>query len=225
MANSLNFIRNSIKNWWLILLVGALFIAGAIYMFSNPEATYEALAVIFSILIIAIGVFQIVFAISNSDSMKGWGWTLVLGILSLMAGIILVSYPDVDAVAYALFVGLYFLFQSVGTIGSAFDLRDYGTKGWGWLLVLGILGMVISFFLIRRLDVAALTAVMLTGINLLILGIVFIIAAFEFRRIQRMPERVSKELQDQVEEVQNRVKEAVAEFQGRRDENSSDSDS
>ncbi len=213
MANSLNFIRNSIKNWWLYLLGGALMIGGAFYMFAYPETGYVMLATIFSILIIAAGIFQIVFAISNSDSMKGWGWTLVLGILSLMAGIILISYPEVNEVTFAIFVGLVFLFQAVGTIGMSFDMRDYGTKGWGWLLVLGIIGMIISFALIRRLDVAAMTVVILTGINLLLLGVIFIVISFQFRKIKKMPENISEDLKNQVEEIQNKVKEAVQNFQ------------
>ena len=79
----LETIQADIKNWWLFILKGLVFIGAGIYVFCSPLAGYIGLSVLFSIVIIISGISQIYFASVNS-AMKGWGWSLISGILDLV---------------------------------------------------------------------------------------------------------------------------------------------
>ena len=51
MSNVIQQITGTIKNWWLFLLYGVLFIVFAIWIFMTPLESYVGLAFAFSILV------------------------------------------------------------------------------------------------------------------------------------------------------------------------------
>src|SRR5476649_1728441 len=129
----LETIQSDIKNWWLFILKGLVFIGAGIYVFCSPLASYIGLSVLFSMVIIISGIGQIFFASVNS-TMKGWGWSLISGILDLIIGIYLFSYPLITMTTLPLFLGFWLLFRSFYLMGIAFELRSYGVSSWAGLL-------------------------------------------------------------------------------------------
>lgn len=83
----LKFVKNSVKHWYLPLIVGVLFVGVGIYMFTTPLESYVTLSVVFSLLFIFSGLSDIIFSISNRDELEGWGWTLTGGIFTLLLGL------------------------------------------------------------------------------------------------------------------------------------------
>ena len=49
----------AVKNWWLSLLVGLLYIIVAIYLMFAPLASYVALSILFSVSMFVSGLFEI----------------------------------------------------------------------------------------------------------------------------------------------------------------------
>ena len=56
----------AVKNWWLSLLVGLLYIIVAIYLMFAPLASYVALSILFSVSMFVSGLFEIAFALANN---------------------------------------------------------------------------------------------------------------------------------------------------------------
>ena len=54
----------AVKNWWMSLLLGVLYIAVALCLLFAPVSSYVALSVIFSISILVSGIMEIFFAVS-----------------------------------------------------------------------------------------------------------------------------------------------------------------
>lgn len=48
----------------------------------------------------------------------------------------------------AFYIGFVILFRSVAAISFAIDMKGYGSKSWGGLLALGIVGAIVSFILL-----------------------------------------------------------------------------
>jgi uncharacterized membrane protein HdeD (DUF308 family) len=86
MSNLIEDIQYNVKNWWWYLVSGLLFIATGIVIFASPAASYVNLSIVFSILMIGSGFSQIVFSSANSKVLRGWGWTLVSGIIDVALG-------------------------------------------------------------------------------------------------------------------------------------------
>ena len=58
----------AVKNWWMSLLLGLLYIAVALCLLFAPVSSYVALSVIFSISILVSGVLEVFFAAGNKKT-------------------------------------------------------------------------------------------------------------------------------------------------------------
>jgi len=122
---------------------------------------------------------EIVFAYSNRKIMENWGWTFMLGVLTTIKGILLISNPAISAITLPLFVGFMLLFHSIWAIALAIDFKGYGITGWGSLLFIGILGAVFSLFVIWKPQVGGLIIVIWTVLALIATGVLNFIMSLE----------------------------------------------
>src|SRR5690554_4134858 len=91
-------IKQSVKHWYLHLIIGIVFIATGILAFTYPAQSYLALTIVFSVSFLVSGIMEITFATANRNVLENWGWTLVLGIFTTLVGIMLLANPAVSAV-------------------------------------------------------------------------------------------------------------------------------
>ncbi|MDR2009270.1 MAG: HdeD family acid-resistance protein [Bacteroidales bacterium] len=176
--------KSAIKNWYLSLILGILFIFVGIVVFITPAESYITLSILFSVIFFLSGLFEIVYSISNRKYINNWGWLLFAGIVYLIFGIILISSPVLSMTFLPIFMGFMLLFVSVSAMAFSFDLKSFRVKGWGWLLVLGILGTIFSFIMLWNPAIGGLTIVVWTGITFVTLGIFRIFLAFELKKIK-----------------------------------------
>jgi uncharacterized membrane protein HdeD (DUF308 family) len=132
------------------------------------------------------GLSEIVFSISNKNTMDNWGWTLGFGLITSVMGLLLLIHPDISLTTLPLFVGFLILFRSIGAIGYSLELKNYKINDWGYLLVLGILGVLFSFFLIRNPLFAGMTIVVWTGISLITTGLFSLYVSFRLKKLNKI---------------------------------------
>ncbi|MDR2950525.1 MAG: DUF308 domain-containing protein [Prevotella sp.] len=71
MKNDLFYsVKQAVKYWWVSLLLGLLAIGLGIWCLASPWATITALAIVFAISFLVSGVFEIIFAFSNKNTLK-----------------------------------------------------------------------------------------------------------------------------------------------------------
>lgn len=182
-----------LKNWWLFLVLGVLMLIGGFWVISTPVASYVALAWLFGVLVLADGIFLLIVSLSNTSQMKGWGWYLAAGIMELVIGFYLVGNPEISMAVLPFVVGFWLLFRGISAIASSIDAKDAGTKGWGWILTLGILLTIIAFMMIFNPVFGALNIVFLTSFALIFLGITYIFLSFKLKKIKSKTIDVVKE--------------------------------
>lgn len=147
----------AVKNWWMSLLLGLLYIAVALCLLFAPVSSYVALSVIFSISILVSGILEVFFAAGNKKTISSWGWYLAGGIIDLLIGIYLVFYPLVSMELIPFIVAFWLMFRGFTLCGYSTDLKRYGTKDWGWYLVFGILAILCSMAIIWQPGLGAVT--------------------------------------------------------------------
>lgn len=101
----------AVKNWWMSLLLGLLYIAVALCLLFAPVSSYVALSVIFSISILVSGILEVFFAAGNKKTISSWGWYLAGGIIDLLIGIYLVFYPLVSMELIPFIVAFWLMFR------------------------------------------------------------------------------------------------------------------
>ena len=135
--------EHAVKNWWLSLILGILYIIVALCLLFAPGSSYIALSVIFSISMLISGIIEIIFSISNRRGISSWGWYLAGGIIDLILGIYLVAYPLLSMEVIPFIVAFWMMFRGFSATGYSMDLKRYGTREWGWYMGFGILAIII----------------------------------------------------------------------------------
>ena len=170
------------RPWWLTLISGILAtIIGAVLLWSPAKTkvdTYMLLVTFLGIWWMVQGIFDII-AIFIDHSM--WGWKLFIGIISILAGFYIVSYPIASAVAlpkiFVLVLGIWGLMYGIILLIMAF-------QGGGWGAgILGVLGIIFGIALMANYYAFGMGLAMLwtAAVFAFVGGIVMIFQAFRQR--------------------------------------------
>ncbi len=181
-----NNLLQTARQWYLILILGIILIIVGIWVFSTPVLSYATLSLLFAVSFFVTGILEIVYAISNRKEMNNWGWSLVGGIIDLLIGILLMALPLTAMMFLAFYVGFGILFRSVMAIGKAIDLKKLKAGDWGYLLFIGILGLLFSFILIWNPVFAGFTIIFYTGMAFIIMGIFQVFLSLRLRKVKKL---------------------------------------
>ena len=103
---------------WLWALFGVLYWVAGYYAFTTPVKTAVVLTSILAVFLVIAGVIRIFNAILFR-TFQGWGWTLFSGILTLIAGIMILTTPDAPFWVLGLFLAFDILFQGINYLSLA----------------------------------------------------------------------------------------------------------
>ncbi|MHA7131744.1 HdeD family acid-resistance protein [Algoriphagus namhaensis] len=195
MTQPLKAISDSIKHWYLVTIIGAIFIMLGIWVFSTPLESYLVLATLFSISFLTAGIAEIAFALGNKNRLDHWGWYLASGLFSALIGIFLLSNPGLSMVTLPLYVGFGVLFRSIAGISFALTLKDTGTE-YQSLLWLSIGGVILAFLLIWNPAVTGMTLVTLTALIFILLGVTAVLFSLKLKDIHKKLKSIRDSLDD-----------------------------
>lgn len=103
-------------------LFGILYFVAGYYAFVTPASTAIVLTNLLAIFLIIAAVIRIINAVVFRV-LQGWGWTLFSGILTLIAGIVILKSPDAPFWVLGLFLAVDILFQGVNYLKLASYIR------------------------------------------------------------------------------------------------------
>ena len=209
MTNIISEAISTIKNWWLYLILGILLVLGGFWVARTPLESYLALSMLFIALLLVNGIFQIIFSISNRNTLPGWGWYLTNGILETLIGIYLWSSPTLSMAVLPFVVGFWLLFRGISVIASSTELKQKAIKGWGWIMALGILTTVLSFFVVMNPVVGVIYLVYLTAFSMIFMGIAYIMFSLKLKKIKSNTLDLAEDVTEGVEELKKSVMEQL----------------
>jgi len=110
---------------WAHILLGVLFVVGAIWAFARPVNAFWSLASVLGLLLIFKGTLDIIGAVVTKDVNSAWWLGLVAGILELVLGFWASqqAFPARGALLL-LWVGFFALFRGISEIVIAFEVRS-----------------------------------------------------------------------------------------------------
>jgi uncharacterized membrane protein HdeD (DUF308 family) len=104
----------------LRVLVGFLGLLAGLICLVRPGASELALLIAFSFWFILIGVADLVRAMASTQSS---GWVVLLGLVSIAAGVVILGNPDIGLTTLALLVGIGLLVRGALEIVVGITLR------------------------------------------------------------------------------------------------------
>jgi uncharacterized membrane protein HdeD (DUF308 family) len=157
------------------LLGGFLMIFMGIFAISVPLATTLAVSLVIGWVFVFTGIFDGVRALKELTS-GGQIVELLLALAYIAVGFMILRNPEAGAATFTLFIAAVILFHGIAEI--LFALATRPRRGWGWVMLAGILGVVAAIMIIAKLPDSAPWVIslwvgfkiMTSGFTLVLLG-------------------------------------------------------
>lgn len=176
-------ITTAVKNWWLSVLIGVLFIVMGIWVLATPVSSFISLSIFFGVLMFISGLTEVIFALANRDEIDNWGWYFAGALIDFLLGIVLVAYPGITMTILPLLLGFWLMFKGFSAIGISLDMRRYKGSMWGWLFFGGLLAVLFSFLIIANPIIGGISIVYMIALALVTIGIVRIALGLRLRSL------------------------------------------
>lgn len=107
---------------------------------------------------------------------RAWQAMLVIGVVSVVVGVVVLVWPGPTIVVLAVLFGIYLLVSGVFQLVAAFGGHVSG--GWrAMLIVSAVLSFILGFFALRHLGDAVLLMALWVGIGWMFRGVAVLVAA------------------------------------------------
>ncbi|MCB0047844.1 MAG: DUF308 domain-containing protein [Caldilineaceae bacterium] len=178
--------REVARNWWVLLIQGIAAILLGILLFVNPVTSLVAIAFVLGIYWIVGGIAQIVSSFNLRSVSGSWFWTLIAGIISVIAGFLFVTQPLTGAaalpMAMTLLLGLGAIISGIFYVVGAIQMRNE-ISGEGWMIAWGIISVILGIWILTYLGAASMAYVYVAAVFAIIGGIISVVDAFRVRSL------------------------------------------
>lgn len=164
-------------HWWVFLLEGIAAILVGFLLLTEPASTVVAITIFLGFYWLFVGVLELVRMFV--DRSVPWFWSLLIGILGIVAGILVLNHPLFAAIILPATLVLYL--GVLGVIIGIFGIIGGFTGGGMGSFIFGVLNLLIGILLLASPVMATLAVPFVFGILLLIEGVALIIWAFRVR--------------------------------------------
>ena len=113
-------LMHSTQSRGTLALLGALTAIVGVLLIRHPIQGIAAIALLIGIWLIAVGVIRIIAAFEVEEHR---GWTLFAGAIELLAGIVIVSDPNIGFATLALLAGIAFIFNGMGMLALGWGMH------------------------------------------------------------------------------------------------------
>lgn len=106
------------------ILIGVIYIAAGIVMMMNPGGSAAWITLFIALFLLVAGIFRIVIGFQIRNEVKGWGWTVFSGAVSIvLAFMIYAQWPISGLWVIGLFVAIEIIMQGASMISIAMAAR------------------------------------------------------------------------------------------------------
>jgi uncharacterized membrane protein HdeD (DUF308 family) len=167
-----------------LLIRGIVAVLFGILVILWPGPTVVALVFLFGIYAIIDGVTSIVQYIRHKESRSAW--QIVGGIVSVLAGIVALVWPDITALVLAIVIGVWAVILGVSQIALAFEVKKTVRRWWLWL-VTGIVTTLFGLLIVIFPGAGILSLLGLLSAFAIVTGALLIASGIELRRLAKTP--------------------------------------
>jgi uncharacterized membrane protein HdeD (DUF308 family) len=171
----LDGVRRFADVWWIVLLFGLMGVAAGVIILAQPGIGLATLAVISGVFLLVDGVFEVV---ASFSAVANRGLVALLGVLSVITGIILVRHPIAGIVAIALLLGIWLITFGIVRLIQAFGSEEHRA---GSLLV-AVLEVIAGIVIVSIPSIGVATLAILIGITFILRGLGMCAVALTLRR-------------------------------------------
>jgi len=174
-TNAADNLRPVTSFWWVFVLFGLVTLGVGVFFVVSPHETLSTFTVIAGIFLLIDGVLAIFASIFNKG--EGRGLLALVGVLSVIAGLVLIKKPFDTLVVFTLIFGVWFVVAGILRFVTAFA-SPYGRGG---NIVIAILDVIAGIVILSWPDLGLSTLAVIIGIVLILRGLFFIVTGWQLR--------------------------------------------
>ena len=170
------------RSWGWVLFFGIVTLILGVLVVLKPKDTVYAFAILLGIWLFVAGLFRIVMAIAEHDDSGGERWLMaVLGLLSVIIGILFLRRTEETVTTLAFLIGLFWVIGGIIEFFTAYI--DHGSPARAWRIAMGVLAFAagVVTLVVPHLTLATLAVIM--GIWLIIYGVLEIALSLQLRHL------------------------------------------
>ncbi len=171
--------------WWLVMVFGAVVFAVGIFFVVSPHETLATFTVIAGILLLVDGLLAIGGSIFGRA--EGRGLLAMIGVLSAIAGLVLIKKPFGALVVFVLILGVWLIVAGVVRLVAAFGEPEGRTGN----IAIAIFDVIAGIVILSWPAPSLATLAVIIGIVLIIRGALWIGVGWELRGLGK---EVNREL-------------------------------
>jgi uncharacterized membrane protein HdeD (DUF308 family) len=166
------------ENWWVLLLRGIIAILFGLAIFAMPGLTLALFVLLFGIFAFADGILLAAQSLMSIKTNGRWWLRLLQGIVSIIAGIAVFTWPTLTALILLYIIAFNAIFGGALQAVSAFLFRK-AIRGELLLIAGGIVSVIFGALLIMYPLSGALALVKVIGIFEIFYGILLAVMSFD----------------------------------------------
>ena len=172
------------RAWWLPVLRGIVLLVLGLLMLVQPLWSVTALVWIFGIFALLDGIVTVVQWFANRKE-PGAGWFLLSGRIGIGFGLVVVLWtPETAQILFYLIAGWVLVLGVLGIIASVvlYRARD---AGWYWVLTFGLVNFLFGLLMLTHPQTVVSVVVVLLGLFAFVGGVILIVSGFATKQAVR----------------------------------------
>ena len=166
--------------WKSVLLTGVLSAVLGVMVLAWPEKSLVVAGIFFGAYLLVTGISQIFHAFTLHISGGGRALLFISGAASLVLAVLSFRSIGNSILLLAIWIAIGFIFRGVATAAAA--ISDPDTPARGWEIFIGIITLIAGIIVLAYPFASLPTLIWVTGIWLIVLGVLEIIASFGIRK-------------------------------------------
>lgn len=167
--------------WGLVYLRAGAYLLVGVVLFFRPEDGLTWLRWLVGVVIVVQGVLLVLEGRpGRADPSEGdvVSWRLVAGGVSVVAGVLIVAWPQMTGPVLLRVVGVWACVAgAIGVVGALRARRDRAL-GWDWQLANAALWLVLGVVMLARPTTSLTTGALLIALYLVMAGLVLLVGGF-----------------------------------------------
>lgn len=165
-------------NWWSFFL-GILYIIVGIVSFNYPGESILAIVYVYAILAIIRGIMLIIIRNRIADTFFFTpNGLIVFDIIDILIGVLLLFNVEIGIITMPILFAICFIIDAIMLIANVGPIRHISTGKYWLLIILGVIGVIIGFYLLFNPIATLAMFPIMVGIYFIAMGVATIIAVF-----------------------------------------------
>jgi uncharacterized membrane protein HdeD (DUF308 family) len=169
------------RTWWVWALRGVAAIIFGLLAIFYPGATLSSLVMLFGIYALVDGAIAVYHSLVNRGA--NWGWELLEGVVSIIAGILAFAMPFLTSLTILFIIAFWAIVTGVMQIVMAWRTREQ-IDNEIWLGLAGLMSIIFGVLVFVNPFAGLLSVLWVIGVYSIIFGVMFIALAFRYRNAE-----------------------------------------